>query len=466
MSTNQDTAFERLRRAKPISITPLPARSAAEFLDELEGDGPEPWLAPGPTRDTRRPVLAAAIILLVGGVAIALAASANREPPVDAVAPLTEVTFNSSAADLPPAGSMIGGVYQANSLGTPLSMDLDEIWSLLAHEAGAIELSDGGTVSIIRPTNLADPADLAADPMFTWPTTDLDGWLNNVSPSVTIIEATDVGRDGLRVFDLQVTEGLCPNLTTCVPLLTTRGTFDVFVGSSEQTRVWWFTMEPFGPLVVVATGPVSTIQNADTLVQSMGFGPNAAHPLAQQEPWEAGLNGELPAGRIALPALGGLEFDLPFAAAMRQSDDAVVVELTALARLEILIVDRAADGTAVTTVAEATAALAPHVEVAPAGVLETALGEMAVIDLANGPTSSSNLALLTPDRGFAPGTATDSYTWLVPRSGRLWMIEVENGVLLVSAGVLEDSALDDPTIERNLFELGETVARTIRLGAG
>jgi len=464
MSSNHEMAFDRLRQAKPVPIQALPTRSATEFLDDLEDDAPDLWVAPDQARATRRPVLAAAIVILVGGVAIGLAASINRETPTEPVATSTEVVFDFSASELPAAGSMVGGRYQSNSLGTPLSMDLDEISLLDTNEAGAISLSDGGTVSIVRPTALADPTELAADSMFTWPTTDLDGWLDNVSSVVTIIEATNSEREGLRVFDVQVAQGLCPGSTRCVPFLTTRGTFDVFVGSSEQTRVWWFTMEPFAPLVVVATGPASTIQNAATLVQSMGFGPNAAHPLEQQEPWEAGLSSELPAGPIALPALGGLEFDLPFSAAMQQSDDAVAVELTSLARVEILIVDRAADGTAVTTVAEATAAIEPLVDLTPAGLLETALGEMVIIDIANGPTSNSSLALLTPNLGFAPGTATNNYTWLVPRSGRVWMVEVENGVLLVSAGVLEDSALDDPTLERNLFELGDAVARTIVLG--
>ena len=122
-------------------------------------------------------------------------------------------------------------------------------------------LSDGGIVSIIRPTGLADLTELLADdPMFTWPLTDLDGWLDNVASSVTIADVTDIERDGLRVFDVQVADGLCPGSTACVPFLTTRGTYQVSVGSSEQTRVWWFTMEPFAPMVVVATGPASTLQ--------------------------------------------------------------------------------------------------------------------------------------------------------------------------------------------------------------
>ncbi len=464
MSTNHETAFDRLRKARPVPIQPVPTRSAAEFLDDLEDDAPDVWLVPSQARDTRRPMLVAAIVILVGGVAIGLAASINRGKPTEPVTTATEMAFDSSAAELPATGSMVGGLYQTDNLGTRVSMDLDEIWFLDRNEVGVIELSDGGTVSIIRPTALADPNQLGADPTFTWPTSDLDGWLDRVSPSIRFIEADDAERDGLRVFDVQPSAGLCPGTAACVPFLSTGGTFDVAVGSTDQTRVWWFTMDPFAPLVVVATGPVSTIQNADTLVRSMGFGPSAAHPLSNLEFWEAGIDGDLPAARIALPALGGLEFDLPFPAAMRQTGDAVIVELTALARLEVLIVDRAADGSAVATVADATGALNPLVEITSVGPLDTAMGEMVVIDIANGPTSNSSRALLTPSRGFAPGTATDNYGWLVPRSGRLWMIEVDNGVLLLSAGVLEDSALDDPTIERSLFELGEAVARTIALG--
>ena len=288
MSATHEMAFERLRRAKPDPVTPVPARSAAEFLDELEDDELEVWSAYGPARGTRRPLLAAAVVVLVVGAAIGLATFIDREPPGFGVATSTEVMFNASAAELPSAGSMIGGVYRTDDLGTPVSMNLHHIWFLERHEAGAIALSDAGIVSIIRPTGLADPTELAADdPMFTWPPTDLDGWLESVSSSVTIVEATDGERDGLRVFDVQVADGVCPGSTACVAFLTTRGTFDVSVGSTEQTRVWWFTMEPFAPMVVVATGPASTIQNADALVQSMGFGSNAAHPLAQQEIWEA-----------------------------------------------------------------------------------------------------------------------------------------------------------------------------------
>ncbi len=467
MSTNHDMAFERLRRAKPDPVTPVPARSAAEFLDELEDDGPEAWLASGRARGTRRPLLAAAVVILVVGAAIGVATSIDREPPADTVATSTEVMFNASAAELPPARSMIGGVYRTDNLGTPISMDLQDIWILERHEAGLIELSDAGVVSIIRPTGLADSTELPVDdPTFMWPLTDLDGWLDNVASSVTIVEATDRERDDLRVFDVQVAEGVCPNSTDCVPFLTTSGRYDVSVGSSEQTRVWWFTMEPFAPIVVVAAGPASTIQNTEALVRSLGFGASAEHPLAQQEPWEAGLDAELPAGRIALPALGGMEFDLPFPVAMSQFDDAVLVELTPSTRMEILIVDRAADGTPVTTVAEATAALEPLADLTSAGSLETPVGEMVVVDIAQGPTTSSGIALLTPDLGFAPGTGNVSYRWLVPRSGRLWMIEVETGVLLVSAGVLEDSALEDPTPKRDVVELGEAIALTLRLEGG
>lgn len=169
---------------------------------------------------------------------------------------------------------------------------------------------------------------------------------------------------------------------------------------------------------------------------------------------------------MTIAQLGGVEFDLPFPGVMRQSDDSVVVELNSSERLEIVIVDRAADGTGVATVAEAMAALEPLADLTSAGSLETPVGEMVVVDIAQGPTTGSSIALLTPDLGFAPGTGNISYRWLVPRSGRLWMIEVENGVLLLSAGVLEDSTLDDPTLERDVIALGEAVARTIRLGGG
>jgi len=178
MSSNHEMAFDRLRQARPVPIQPVPTRSAAEFLDDLEDDAPDVWLVPSQARGTRRPMLVAAIIVLVGGVAIGLAASINRGKPTEPVTTVTEVVFDSSAAELPATGSMVGGPYQTDNLGTRLSMDLDEIWFLDRNEPGAIELSDGGAVSIVRPTALSDPTELTADPMFTWPTTDLDGWLS------------------------------------------------------------------------------------------------------------------------------------------------------------------------------------------------------------------------------------------------------------------------------------------------
>lgn len=493
MSTNHDMAFERLRRAKPVPVPPVHVPSAAEFLSDFEDELEEEpegelqaWPEPGPVRAPRRPLLVAAAVVLVVGAAIGLVTSIDREPQVDRttsidrepsvdVSPPAEATFESSAPELPagrvalPArggfGSTISGVYRTDDLGTPVSMDLEPIWFLEYHEAGAIALSGDGSVSIIRPTALADPTELAADdPLFAWPASDLDGWLESVASSVTFVEATDSQRDGLRVFDIEVAEGLCGRSTRCVPFMSSSGTYNVSVGPSEQTRVWWFAMEPFVPVVVVATGPASTIQNADTLVGSMGFGPHAAHPLAHQETWEAGLDAELPAGRVALPALGGLEFELPYPVAMQQSDDAVVVPLTSLTRLEVLIADRAADGTSIATVAEATAVVESFADLTPAGSLETLLGEMHVVDVSDGPTTNSDVALLALGLGSHPGLGDDGFDWLVPRSGRLWMIEVEGGVLLVSAGVLEDSDLEDPTLEREVTELGEAVARTIRLG--
>ena len=93
MSTNHDMAFHRLRRAKPEPATPVFARSAAEFLDELEDDVPEVLLTSGPAPGTRRPLLAAAVVVLVLGATIGLATTIYREPPVDVVTTSTEVVF-------------------------------------------------------------------------------------------------------------------------------------------------------------------------------------------------------------------------------------------------------------------------------------------------------------------------------------------------------------------------------------
>ena len=112
------------------------------------------------------------------------------------------------------------------------------------------------------------------------------------------------------------------------------------------------------------------------------------------------------------------------------------------------------------------AAIEPSAELTPAGSLETLLGEMHVVDVSDGPTTNSDVALVALGPSSTPILGDDGFGWVVPRSGRLWMIEVGNRVLLVSAGVLEDSALGDPTLERDVIELGEAVARSIRLGGG
>lgn len=444
MSDQHDLTFERLRRSNPAPVEPVARPTADEFLAEItEPRAPRQW--------QQRLLVAAVVMLIAGGLAIfALDGTEDGGVATSAAVP----QYDPTAAELPQGSSIVTGMVRTERLGTPASFDVSNVWVLEEHVAGYVRFThrSGGQMWMLRPTGLVDPsAPTAEDADTSWPVDDLDGWLSRLDESVQVGEppSPDGGREGLRRFDLTVDPAACADVDQCVALATNRGIHTVEVPATSSTRMWWFEMGSFEPLVVVATGDASALTAAAAVVESLGFGEPQPHPIPEGRPWEAGLDGDVPAGLISLPAQGGMSFELAEPAVLTQRDTFMEVRLGAVELVGVWRFDLTVGGEPMTTIPATVAALeGAGLTVAEVGTSEVSVGTFTVFDFTDGPTSTS------------AGVLRDSVgnlTWVPPFEGRLWLLERGDHVLVVSAGsVVADSPLED------VIAVAETLLETLR----
>ena len=444
MSDQHDLNFERLRRSNPQPVEPVVRPTADAFVEGLE--------EPRPARGWQQRLLVAAVVVLAIGALGTLVFDGDSDTGLTVIGAARE--YDPTAPELPSTASLITGVVRTERLGTPASFDVSNVWTLQQHVAGFVAFThrSGGQMWMVRPTGLVDPsAPTAGAADRSWPVNDLDGWLDQLSGVVEVDEPAAVSPrgEGVRTFDLTIDPSSCADVERCVRLLTNRGIHDVDVAATSPTRVWWFEMGTFEPLVVVATGDASTLTAAAVVGESLGLGQAGPHPIPAGRPWEAGLDGEVPTGPISLPAQGGVSFDLVLAGQLAQAETYFEIRLGAADLVGVWRFDQTPAGDTMTTVAAAVLALeAADLSVSDAGLMATDLGDFTIVDFADGPTSTSQ------------GVLRDSVgdlTWVPPVEGRMWLMERDGHVLLVSAGsVVEGARLD------TVISVGETVVETLR----
>lgn len=323
-----------------------------------------------------------------------------------------------------------GGTYLVETLGTPFSVTVPEGWWVQPNEGGwtvvTHPLSQGPgdrDIVFIRPTDLFHPEDSTE-----WPVGDLAGWLSSIVEGVVVGEPaeTTLGDWEATVFDIRLQDDFGEVL---------------FVENGEVSsksfrtgidyRVFWVDQGEFAPIAVVVGSGVDGqefIEAANTVLETVAFGEPAEHPVDPNVPlWEQGISAEVPAGTVRLPVGGGLEFELGETRFVSQESNVARVLMRVEGEIDILAPVSTPDGMAIESASDAVAALetvSTITELEP--VLVDGL-ETRVFDLTGGPPTAE-IAVVISSSAEDP-----TQGWRAPPLARIWLIESEEGLLMVTA---------------------------------
>ena len=436
--TQPDQAFERLQHANPYTVTEIERLSGEQFLTVVDTPALEPVRV-----SHRRPLLAfaAALLLVLVTLPILLYGTRKQGPPA------TEAPSD-FAPDTPPLIDDIHleGEYRVDQLGTPFTFTATSGWGHTVANDGSVTFVDPdhlGNLTFIRATGLSNPD----DPFTTlanefWPIDDIEGWLSRLDSQIAVTNRTTIILDGTDVlrFDLTVADGApCISSSACGAFVTNRQIDNVTINSGVSHRVWWIEEGEFQPIVVVAGGDAAFIEGALVMVNTMRFGPVQPHPIPEGNTWELGFTVEVPPGTVRLPALGGVQFDLPQQRQVEQGADHVRLDVSTFAGVDIAYVVSGPGGS-IKTIADVVTQLTDlGISLTKVEVPEGALPDGQAFDLVRGEAVGPRVLFANNLAG-----GDDRRNWSVPATGRLWLFETERGVLMVSATTTEDTfSLDE-----------------------
>jgi hypothetical protein len=170
-------------------------------------------------------------------------------------------------------------------------------------------------------------------------------------------------------------------------------------------------------------------------------------------PWEQGQEVALvPAGTVRLPFMGGVQFEL-------EQDRVVVQAPPSIANIHhqgdqidepkviLIVANETSDGEPITTVEELATALTEHVgvELTPIGEVATGIGPAQGFES----TASEFDPTLSKEEKFQLPhlLATDvGWAWLPSPFGQVWIVDTDQGPLLISAQAPERGPLLDELI--------------------
>jgi hypothetical protein len=169
-------------------------------------------------------------------------------------------------------------------------------------------------------------------------------------------------------------------------------------------------------------------------------------------PWEQGQTVLVPAGTVRLPFFGGVQFELeqervviqaaPSYAGIRHQGDPGIVEPV----VNLLVATETSDGEPITTVEELATALTEHVgaELTPIGEVATGIGPAQGFEYtASEYDPTHREETLAQNRHLL---ASDVWIWLPFPFGQMWIVDTDQGPLLISAEAFERGPLLDETI--------------------
>ncbi len=214
---------------------------------------------------------------------------------------------NDAALDGLPVGEIIEpGSYELDSLGVPVTMNIEGEWRIQYNQAGHTALSHPNPDSnrpgdrdlvLLRPTLLADPTRPQAQigEQVPWPLDDIDGWLENVIDGVvteTPPTQVMVGDRTATYFEVEVSDqAICGAFGFCVGFIINQ-IFPDPVGLSGWSfepgfrhRVWWIDGGDEPPLVLLANTRSDQTDfeiEADQLIDGLVIGEVGPHPSATE----------------------------------------------------------------------------------------------------------------------------------------------------------------------------------------
>ena len=171
-------------------------------------------------------------------------------------------------------------------------------------------------IKFTRASNLADPDDPAApldEQRGDWPLDDIEGWLQALIPGVLAGEpvADSLGGfDAIR-FDVLLADELECGEAFCVGFTTNRAVNGTAFDRRIGYRVWWIDGGDEAPVaVLIGDGGVPEfVARAEEMLQTLVFESIGPNPLATDgPPWESGIPSDVPAGEVRLPLGPGVTF--------------------------------------------------------------------------------------------------------------------------------------------------------------
>ncbi len=419
--------------------------------------------------------------------------SAEEDTPAEPEEAQEEVESEESASDPQPTQDLIyngsaelltaqfepvdPGEYRVDTLGTRFSLTIADGWFVQPNEDAFIAFSHPDSqgpgdrdIALLRPSHLAEPERPWA------PADEQDGqsvdeisieeWLGRLADGILIEEPeqTTVGGYSAVTFQVETTPSKC-GLQFCVGFATNRLINSIAFEPNIRYTVYWVDQGDEAPIAIV-TGRADEGfgQMIDELLGTIAFDEPAPDPIvvAEGQPlWEAGFSADVPAGVHRFPTFGGLELELDTERYMPQPTDnwLVLTDGPVPADVEIWLAHSRMDGTAIATTDDLIAALGDldiDATITESGEADLPLGTARIFDLEHDarPEVMTQNTIRTQEGGG---------DWRPPVRARLWVVETERGVIVISA---EAFFLDAADLLPRMIEIAEAVAPTITLTDG
>ena len=341
------------------------------------------------------------------------------------------------------------GAYSTASLGTSISIDLPVPYDVLRNGAGLLTLDSElapvqqRLVQIGRISELSDPT--RPNTPFgeldsSWPTNDVEGWIDALSDSFATSEVQQVtlgGAPALR-FTIWATGSQCQSGLTCGYFATNNGLDTFTLEGGHRYEVWIIEQGDEDPISVIVDDPrfddLEWQAEASELVATIGLGTAEPNPVV-------GTLSEVESLRF----LDGIQIDL-------SSDDIAFWDNAGAGAIglgqwfaETRFLARPSD--------------VDGVRIETADDLLNALSRDGTVIDETGPTVIDGLEARTFDieGGDEPGLFVDGeteHTWKIPARGRLWVVQhPERGVLIVTAEARGNVAVTWPLIDERTEEI-------------
>lgn len=382
-----------------------------------------------------------------------------------ATGPAPPAVFDPTAQELTKEGQPLDpGTYLVNTLGIAMSLTVGEDWHVQPNSAARFVLSDPASsgpgdrdIVFLRPTALADPdaPNAPRDQQEGWPIEDIRGWLDNLIGGVVDGEPLETTLGGLPavMFDVSLGDSVDCGPEFCVGFADNRGVNGLWFDPDVAYRVWWVDTGDFHPVAIsVGTGRIGPewFTTAQEVLDTVAFDEPGPHPFPEGDLCELGYPAECPAGRVTLPFGGGVSFVLEEDRFIYQEPGFVDLPLRLPGGVEFVLPRFSPDGTALASVEDVIGALRDWpLDLTELDPTTVAGAPTRVFDLTDGPRSFLSPAV-TWDEDI-PG-------WFPPRAARIWLLDTERGVIMITAESFEtDLALPDA------IALAESVIATLEL---